>query len=113
MNTTTLNQEIVLFFENIPKYYGLKTEITEGLCTHRDNLDANLTTWNLSVFELIRSAYRKTGDKLMIEGDTMYYEISADRIIDFKSLSPNEYEFIEQYSETVYRITKISFHLKA
>ena len=113
MNTSTLHQEIILFFENIPKFYGTKTEITEGLCTHRDNLDANLTTWNLSVFELIRSAYRKTGDKLMIEGDTMYYEISADRIIDFKTISTFEYEFIEQYSETVYRITKINFHHKS
>jgi hypothetical protein len=112
MNQEDFRQEIIAFFENINKYYGSKTEITEGLCTDLENLDANLTTWNLSEFELIRSAYRKMGTKFMMEGQNMYYEISADRIIDFKQLGRHKFEFIEQYSETVFRITKIRFHYK-
>jgi hypothetical protein len=112
MNTDDFRQEIIVFFEHIDKYYGSKTEITEGLCTDMETLDANLTTWNLSEFELIRSAYRKNGEKFMMEGLNMYYEISADRIANFKQLGRNQFEFIEQYSETVFRITKIRFHYK-
>lgn len=112
MNTEDFRQEIVTFFEQIDKYYGSKTEITEGLCTDMETLDANLTTWNLSEFELIRSAYRKNGQKLMMEGSNMYYEISADRIISFQQLGRHKFEFIEQYSFDVFRITKIRFQYK-
>jgi hypothetical protein len=112
MDTENLRLEIITFFENIEKYYGSKTELTQGLFAEYDNLDANLTAWNLSEFELIRSAYRNNGGKFMLEGKGTYYEISGDRIIDFKKAGRNKFEFIEQYSETVFRITKIRFHYK-
>jgi hypothetical protein len=112
MDTENFRQEILLYFENITKYYGSKTEITVGLCIDIDSLDANLTTWNLSEFELVRSAYRNNGGKFMLEGNGTYYEISADRIIDFKQTGRHKYEFIEKYSESVFRITKIRFHYK-
>ncbi|MGL2966390.1 hypothetical protein [Flavobacterium sp. XGLA_31] len=112
MNTADFRQGIIDYFETIDKYYGSKTEITEGLCTDIDASDANLTTWNLSEFELIRSAYRNKGAKFMMEGPNMYYEISADRIVSFQQNGRNQFEFIEQYGETVFRITKIRFHYK-
>ena len=112
MNTETLREEIIDFFENIEKYYGSKTEITQGLFSELDNHHADLTTWNLSEFELIRSAYRNSGAKFMLEGNGTYFEISAEQIIDFKKTGRNKFEFIEQYSETVFRITKIRFHYK-
>ena len=112
METKDIYQEIILFFESVEKYYGCKTEITQGLFSGFDNLDADLTAWNLSEFDLIRSAYRNTGGKFMFEGKGTYYEISGERIIDFKKNGRNKFEFIEQYSETVYRITKINFHYK-
>lgn len=110
MNLEELNSNIITFFETIEKYYGSKTEITEGLYSDLEDLDANLTTWNLSEFELIRSAYRKNGGRFMFEGTSMYYEISGEKIIDFKQPGRNKVEFIEQYSKTVFRITKIRFH---
>lgn len=112
MDTETFRQEIIDFFENIQKYYGSKTEITQGLWSGLDNLDANLTAWNLSEFELVRSAYRNSGDKFMLEGKGTYFEISAERIINFKKNGRNKFEFVEQYSEDVYRITRIKFHYK-
>jgi hypothetical protein len=112
METETLRQEIIAFFENIQKYYGSKTEITQGLFSDLDNLDAKLTAWNLSEFELARSAYRNNGGKFMLEGTGSYFEISAEKIIDFKKTGRNKFEFIEQYSQTVFRITKIRFHYK-
>jgi hypothetical protein len=112
MNSEELNLNIVAFFESIQKYYGCKTEITEGLFSDYDDLDANLTTWNLSEFDLIRSAYRNNGKRFMFEGNKMYYEISGERIIDFKQPGRHKFEFIEQYSESVFRITKIGFQYK-
>ena len=112
MNTENLSQEIISFFENIEKYYGSKTEITQGLYSATTDLDANLSAWNLSEFELARSAYRNNGGKFMLEGKGTYYEISADKIIEFTKSGRNKFEFIEQYSETVFRITKIRFHYK-
>lgn len=112
MESEEQNLKLVSFFETVEKYYGCKTEITEGLFVNTDGLDANFTTWNLSEFELIRSAYRKNGGRFMFEGNKMYYEISGERIIDFKQPGRNKFEFVEQYSETVFRITKIWFHYK-
>jgi hypothetical protein len=112
MSKEELSNTILIFFEGIEKYYGCKTEITEGLFSDYDDLDANLTTWNLSEFDLIRSAYRNNGGRFMFEGNKMYYEISGERIIDFKQPGRHKYEFIEQYSETVFRITRIKFDNK-
>ena len=112
MNPEELNLQIIDFFENIQKYYGSKTEITEGLTTNFEDVDAKSTTWNLSEFDLIRSAYRENGNKFMLEGNGMYYEISASNIISLEKLGRNKFEFIEKYGETVFRITKIRFHYK-
>ncbi len=112
MNAEELNSEIIDFFENIQKYYGSKTEITEGLTTNLDAINSESTTWNLSEFELIRSAYRVNGNKFMLEGSGTYYEIAASNIISLESLGRNKFQFIEKYGETVFRITKIRFHYK-
>lgn len=106
------NAQVLAFFENIDKYYGDKTEITDGLYSRWEDFDASHTTWNLSEFTLIRSAYRKKGDRFMMEGEKMYYEISAKLIVDFKQPARHTYEFVELYGTDVYRITKIKFHSK-
>lgn len=111
MASETLSAALLAFFETVEKYYGCKTEITEGLYTDTEP-DANKTTWNLSEFELIRSAYRKNGGRFMFEGNNMYYEISGDKIIGFKQPGRHKFEFVEQYGPTVFRITKIRFHYK-
>ena len=112
MSSKVINSQIIIFFENIQKYYGCKTEITEGLYSLSENFDSKNTTWNLSEFTLIRAAYRKNGERFMIEGEKMYYEIAANHIIDFKEPTRNSFEFVESYSENVFRITKIRFHYK-
>ena len=112
MTLEDTKSKIIFFFETIEKYYGCKTEITEGLYSRAENFDVNFTTWNLSEFILIRSAYRKNGDRLMMEGKNTYYEIAAGTIVSFEQLGQNIFEFIERYGDTVYRITKIKFHQK-
>ena len=112
MISEQLNSDVIDFFENIQKYYGSKTEITEGLTVDFENIDAKATTWKLSEFDLIRSAYRENGNKFMLEGNGIYYEISASNIINLEKLGRNKFQFIEKYGETVFRITKIRFHFK-
>ena len=110
--TEEINTKILNFFENIEKYYGSKTEITEGLYSLTESFDSHSTTWNLSEFTLVRSGYRKTGERLMMEGEKMYYEISAGILVDFKQPGRHTYEFIELYGSSVYRITKVKFYSK-
>ncbi len=106
------NAKVLKFFQTIDRYYGCKTEITEGLYSLSEDFEASNTTWNLSEFILIRSAFRKKGERLMMEGEKMYYEIAAATIVDFKQPGRNTYEFVELYGVSVYRITKIKFHSK-
>ena len=112
MSREEVNSKILHFFENIEKYYGCKTEITEGIYSGTDSENADLTTWNISEFNLVRSAYRKKGNRFMIEGKGRYYEISAENIISLEQPGRNKFEFIEQYGNSVFRITKIKFHYK-
>jgi hypothetical protein len=112
MTSEETKEKIIEFFENIEKYYGCKTEITEGLTTEFDYINLDFTTWNLSEFTLLRSAYRNNGDKFMLEGNTMYYEISAKSIISLEQPGRHKFEFIEKYGDNVFRITKIRFHYK-
>jgi hypothetical protein len=100
------------FFEEIQKYYESKVEITEGLCTSNGEFSAENTTWNLFEFYLVRSAYRNNGARFMMEGKGIYYELDAHAIVSLHQSGRNRFEFIEQLSETVFRITKLRFHYK-
>ena len=102
--------KVIEFFEHISKYYGSRTEITQGIYSLYEDFSASKTTWNLSEFVLIRAAYRKDGDRLMMEGKKMYYEMSAGALFDFKEPARNTFEFVEVYGDRVFRITKIKFH---
>lgn len=112
MDNENIKDLIIDFFEKIDKYYGSKTDITEAISTSIENFDKHQATWNLFEFCLLRSAYRNVGNKFMLEGNGVYYEIAADKIIEVQKTGRNKIEFIEQYSETVFRITKIRFHYK-
>ncbi len=107
-----LKTQILLFFQDIEKYYGCKTEITSGIYSQTEMLSAKNTTWNLSEFNLLRSAFRREGERIMMEGEKMYYEISATSIIDFKHPARHSFEIVEAYGGSTFRITKIKFHSK-
>lgn len=112
MSSEETNLKILEFFEVIEKYYGCKTELTEGICASSDDFSPDLTTWNLFEFELVRSAYRNHGARFMMEGSGMYYEIDARSIVSLTQPGRNKFEFIEKLGENVYRITKLRFHYK-
>lgn len=112
MSAGEVNSNVIRFFESIEKYYECKTEVTEGLYNDTAGFDMHFATWNLSEFILLRSAYRNNGERFMLEGETIYYEIAAARIVGFRQPGRNSFEFTEQYGSDVFRITKIRFHYK-
>mgnify|MGYP000893567192 CR=1 FL=1 len=112
MISEEIRSQILDFFESIDQYYGCKTEIVEGIHLSHEADNAQKSTWNLSEFTLIRSAYRNTGEHFMLEGEKMYYEISAAKLVDFKQTKRHSYELMEQYADSVFRITKFRFHSK-
>lgn len=112
MATHDISGQILDFFEKIDKYYGSRVEVTEGLCTASGDFNPNLTTWNLFEFDLVRSAYRNNGNRFMIEGEGIYYELNAIAIISMTKPGRNKFEFIEKLAENVYRVTKLRFHYK-
>lgn len=113
MNSEETKKNIIEFFSAISKYYDSKVELTEGLCTSSSgDFSAENTTWNLSEFYLVRSAYRNNGARFMLEGEGIYYELDAQVIITFTKSGRNKFEFVEQLAENVFRITKLRFHYK-
>lgn len=106
------NQNIILFFETISKYYSCKTEISSGITSHIGEDTAKDSTWSLFEFALIQSAYRTDGNKFMLEGEAVYYEMSAQHLIAFEQKGRNKFEFVEQYGDDIFRITRIRFHYK-
>jgi len=104
------NEAVISFFENISKYYESKTEISAGITTSIDNVSAKDSTWNLLEFILIRSAYRTEGNKFMLEGKKVYYEISESNFISFEKKERNNFKLKEHYSKKVFRIIKIRFN---
>jgi hypothetical protein len=102
-------ERVIAFFETIERYYGCRTHITQGLYARLDEFDPKKTTWNLHEFTLVRSAYRSGGDRLMMEGNETYFEISAGKLVDFKNPARHLYEFVELYGGSVYRITQVKF----
>jgi len=108
----TIKEKLLHFFHTIDRYKGCKTEITSGIYTAYETFNAKNATWNLSEFTMVRAAFRQDGNRLMIEGDKMYYEFSAAAIIDFKTPNTDCFEIVEAYAEVAFRITKIKFTLK-
>lgn len=108
----SFHQEVLQFFETITKYYNCKTEVSSIITTNLKDSNPSQSTWTLSEFLLQRSAYRTDGNKFMLEGKKVYHEISASHLVAFTQKGRNKFEFVEQFSETMFRITKIRFHYK-
>jgi hypothetical protein len=50
-------------------------------------------------------ACRTSGARIMLQGDELYYEIAIDLLVDFIEKENQVFEFLEKYSENVYRKT--------
>ncbi|OYU84697.1 MAG: hypothetical protein CFE24_05195 [Flavobacterium sp. BFFFF2] len=102
-------ETILSFFETIPEYYGCQTEVSITLCDDPSQTELHDATWMIATFELARAAYRHRGDRLMMEGPGFYFELSASRLCHFHQKGRHKFEFIEDYGNGLFRLTKIRF----
>jgi hypothetical protein len=56
-------------------------------------------------FTVTNIACRTSGARIMLQGEELYYEIAIDLLIDFMEKENQTFEFLEKYSENVYRKT--------
>ena len=105
--TDELKTRLLAFIERGESLHGRTLHIHEAISTNQQNFDRHFTTFARTDLVLTRFGGRISGARLMFESENQYYEISADRIIRFTEQA-HELEFVEQYSETVYRKTTIT-----
>ncbi len=108
LNEETKNK-VISFIENFSRNIGKKLYFREAICTNKDNFDRHFTTFSSTEFILTNISARISGARLMFAGEKLAYEIGIDYIIQFEERE-NEIEFLEAYSEKIYRqtILKIS-----
>ena len=99
-----VRDKVINFAENFSINIGNVLSFEEAICTHKNNFDRHFTTFSNTEFILTNFAGRISGARLMFLGDKLSYEIGLDYIIQFDERE-NEFEFIEAYSEKIYRRT--------
>jgi hypothetical protein len=52
-----------------------------------------------------------SGARIMLQGEELYYEIAMDLLVDFAEKENQTSEFLEKYSENVYRKTILKIFL--
>jgi hypothetical protein len=111
MVNENLKNRILKFIENAEVFYGRKLKINESISTNSINFNRHFTTSNSLSFTVINIACRISGGRIMLQGEELYYEIAIDLLVDFIEKENQEFEFLEQYSETVYRKTILKIFL--
>ncbi len=104
-----LKNKILEFIESAEIFYGKNLKITESISTNEINFDRHFTTSNSLSFTVINIACRISGARIMLQGEEFYYEIAIDLLVDFMEKENQTFEFLEKYSENVYRKTILKF----
>jgi hypothetical protein len=107
MINTHLKNQILDFLENNEHFWGQFVAIHEALSTNGFNFDRHFTSFTRVEFSLTRIDARFSGARIIFSGEKMYYEIGLDLLESFEKISENEFVFLEKYSETVFRKTRV------
>jgi hypothetical protein len=105
MLNESLKNKVFQFLENAEVFYGKNLKINESISTNGINFDRHFTTSNSMSFIVTNIACRTSGARIMLQGEELYYEIAIDLLIDFMEKENQTFEFLEKYSENVYRKT--------
>ena len=89
--------------EQCESLYGFELHIREAISTNGLNFNRHFTTHCESVFTLLHCSWRLSGGRVLFAGAASSYEIGGDQLIGFTKHSSTQFEFIERYSETVFR----------
>lgn len=80
-------------------------EIKSAISSNQLNFDRHFTSFSYLEFDLVNISTRISGGRANFAGERQYYEDGLDYLVHFEEIGENQIEFIEKYSETVYRKT--------
>jgi hypothetical protein len=105
--TDELKIKTLNFLENCEKFYGKTIEIKSALSSNQVNFDRHFTSFAYTEFVLQMIYTRISGGRVNFAGEKLYYEICLDHLISFEEINANEFQWLEKYSEKVYRKTNL------
>lgn len=105
--TTQLQVDFLSFIEQCELLYGRQLCLSEAISTNGLNFNRHFTTYCESTFTLLQCSWRLSGGRVLFAGATSHYELGAAQLVAFTTHSPTEFEFVEKYSPTVFRKTKM------
>jgi hypothetical protein len=104
---TQLQSAFLSFMEQCESLYGRQLCVSEAISTNSLNFNRHFTTQCEWTFTLLQCSWRLSGGRVLFAGAASHYEIGADQLVTFTEHSPTEFEFVEKYSATVFRKTRL------
>lgn len=104
--TQEIKNKLIYFIENCNDHIGKSLYFQEALSTDKNKLDRHCTTFSSTEFIVTTIGVRTSGARLVFSGGKLMYEIAMDLLTHFEE-NKTEIQFIETYSDKVYRITKL------
>ncbi len=108
MISEEIKDKTTTFAQKCEKWKGYTLKIHSALSSNKDNFNRHFTTFTSMEFVMTNFATRFSGSRMMFMGDKQTYEISI-ALIELNETNPLEFEFLEKYSETVYRKSTLTF----
>lgn len=107
--TSDIKNRLTTFVENIEMFYGKRAIISESISTNKTNFDRHFSTFGRYELTLERVSWRMSGGRITFNQTDSYYEVSIDNLVSFQEREEHCFEFLEKYSETVFRMTILEF----
>ena len=109
MITDDVKARLTTFADKIEMFYGRYVTISESISTNKANFDRHSSTFGNYELKLEKVTWRMCGGRITFSQADLYYEISIDNLVNFLEKERNCFEFLEQNSEAVFRMTTLKF----
>lgn len=107
--TDDTKTRLAVFYQTIEMFYGRRMTISECISLNGTNFDRHFSTLGHYEFKLEKVSWRMSGGRMAFSQSDCYYEISIDNLVSFSAREEHCFEFLEKYSESVFRMTTIKF----
>ncbi|MFK7757257.1 MAG: hypothetical protein AB8B53_10040 [Flavobacteriales bacterium] len=102
-----LQKKVFAFTEDFQINIGKEIKLRIALSANETNFDRHFSSFSRLEFILTSLQARISGARLMFSGEKQHFEIALDHLIKLEK-KDQQIEFIEAYSEKIYRRTIIS-----
>lgn len=104
-----IKTRLTTFVENSELFYGKRAIISESISTNKTNFDRHFSTFGRYELKLEKVSWRLSGGRIVFNQTDSYYEVSIDNLVTFREKEGHCFEFLEKYSESVFRMTTLEF----